>query len=444
MAYIDYDNCYSIYKNYEIFHYNYISKNKKNISCVNLIGTEYIKLINNLSNIYNIVNKTYSSFFNYFCSLKRADELSNSKFYNINKILYKEFSKLGLNGFIAELYIKDIHNRFKNYLANRTFLEESYNEIKELIDEINSLIKNISKNEKETNNFMKNHFLEYNKYSTKDEKIKRLEEYKNERTYALEHAKLLVQDEDDHLKDSIFAIYFDSFIDVKNSMKFFYGKELEMHINNNTITSLSLEHLDSEILRTSNFIEIPRSQMNYEIVKENKIIIEEDLEKIRKSNNKELVTSYDITSLKDFCCVNIKYFMDNNIKIHKCNNCGKYFKPTNRSDEVYCNNPSPQNPNKTCKEYGAKKTYRDEIKSTPIKYEHNKTSQFFRMRINRTSTDNIKEKEMYQKKFNTYKENYQKKKEQYKSGKLKEKDFVEWIIKQKEGVRNGSTRNSKK
>lgn len=66
------------------------------------------------------------------------------------------------------------------------------------------------------------------------------------------------------------------------------------------------------------------------------------------------------------------------------------------------------------------------------------------MRINRTSTDNTKEKEMYQKKFNTYKENYQKKKEQYQSGKLKEKEFVEWIIKQKEGVRNGSTRNNKK
>ncbi|MCI8444629.1 MAG: hypothetical protein HFJ37_05745 [Clostridia bacterium] len=136
--------------------------------------------------------------------------------------------------------------------------------------------------------------------------------------------------------------------------------------------------------------------------------------------------------------------MDKKIVINRCLNCGNLFIPQNRTDEKYCNKISPQNSKKTCKQYGAKKTYRDEIKSIPIKHEHNKTSQFFRMRINRTNTNNTKEKEMYQKKFNTYKENYQKKKKQYQSGKLKEKDFVEWIIKQKEGVKNGSTRNNKK
>ena len=64
------------------------------------------------------------------------------------------------------------------------------------------------------------------------------------------------------------------------------------------------------------------------------------------------------------------------------------------------------------------------------------------MRIKRAN--NQKEKEIYQKIFNIYKENYQKKKEQYQSKKLKETEFVEWIIKQKEGVNNGSTRNNKK
>lgn len=203
--------------------------------------------------------------------------------------------------------------------------------------------------------------------------------------------------------------------------------------------------------------EIPREMISCVIKQDNKIRLLEskhntlcgnvnDRNYIENKFNNDIkyLTSYQIEKASDIFEVYRKLIIEKNICVKKCSNCNNFFIAESRTDEKYCNNPSPQNPNKTCKEYGAKKTYRDEIKSIPIKYEHNKTSQFFRMRINRTSTDNTKEKEMYQKKFNTYKENYQKKKEQYQSGKLKEKDFIEWIIKQKEGVKNGSTRNNKK
>ena len=142
------------------------------------------------------------------------------------------------------------------------------------------------------------------------------------------------------------------------------------------------------------------------------------------------VSSYEIFNIFEYINICILQLTQNNIIIKKCKNCNNYFIPESRTDEVYCNRISPQNPNKTCKEYGAKKTYRDEIKSTPIKYEHNKTSQFYRMRINRAKTQ--KEKEQYQKKFNTYKDNYQKKKEKYNAHKLEELAFVEWIRNQKE------------
>lgn len=203
--------------------------------------------------------------------------------------------------------------------------------------------------------------------------------------------------------------------------------------------------------------EIPRAIISCVIKQNNKIRLLEskhedlcgnvkDRNYIENKFNNEIkyLVSYQIEKVNDIFEVYRKLIIEKNICVKKCSNCNNFFIAESRTDEKYCNNLSPQNPNKTCKEYGAKKTYRDEIKSTPIKHEHNKTSQFFRMRINRINTDNTKEKEMYQKKFNTYKESYQKKKEQYQSGKLKEKDFVEWIIKQKEGVKNGSTRNSKK
>ena len=142
------------------------------------------------------------------------------------------------------------------------------------------------------------------------------------------------------------------------------------------------------------------------------------------------VSSYEIFNIFEYINICILQLTQNNTIIKKCKNCNNYFIPESRTDEVYCNRISPQNPNKTCKEYGAKKTYRDEIKSIPIKYEHNKTSQFYRMRINRAKTQ--KEKEQYQKKFNTYKDNYQKKKEKYNAHKLEELAFVEWIRNQKE------------
>lgn len=151
---------------------------------------------------------------------------------------------------------------------------------------------------------------------------------------------------------------------------------------------------------------------------------------LNRDNKIIYIKSYEIYALKDIFNIYFNYFIESNIYIRKCKNCNKYFIPQNRSDEVYCNNKSPQNPNKTCKEYGAKKTYRDEIKSIPIKYEHNKTSQYFRMKINRAKTQ--KEKELYKKKFDLYKENYQKKKQKYQSHRLEEADFVEWIKNQKD------------
>lgn len=65
-----------------------------------------------------------------------------------------------------------------------------------------------------------------------------------------------------------------------------------------------------------------------------------------------------------------------------------------------------------------------------MKNEHNKTSQFFRMRINREENKN--KKELYIKQFDNYKKNYQSKKTLYENKKLKEQDFINWIIAQKE------------
>ncbi len=151
------------------------------------------------------------------------------------------------------------------------------------------------------------------------------------------------------------------------------------------------------------------------------------------SNNTVTCEIYEIHSLQDLLNIYMSLSIQKKVRINKCKNCGKYFIPKNRSDDVYCNNISPQNPNKTCKEYGAKKTYRDNLKSRPLKDEHNKTSQFFRMRIKRNQDkNNIKEVEKLEKQFNKYKLDYEKKLKQYNNKKLTEEDFKKWIIQQKD------------
>ena len=42
----------------------------------------------------------------------------------------------------------------------------------------------------------------------------------------------------------------------------------------------------------------------------------------------------------------------NDDTLKTCQNCGKYFYPRKRRDAKYCDNSSPQDKTKTCKEYG--------------------------------------------------------------------------------------------
>lgn len=184
------------------------------------------------------------------------------------------------------------------------------------------------------------------------------------------------------------------------------------------------------------------------VIENNKIYLdiynENTLNKINNKSNLDVrvIQLYKIESLIDLLALSLTKIITNKVNIKICANCMNYFIPQNRADEKYCNRKSPQNPNKTCKEYGAKKAYRDEIKSIPIKCEHNRTSQFYRMKINRAKDE--KEKKKYERQFHQYKENYQKRKEKYIEKKLNENDFVKWIKEQKEGVNSGSTRTNQK
>ncbi len=161
---------------------------------------------------------------------------------------------------------------------------------------------------------------------------------------------------------------------------------------------------------------------------DNKIITDEDLKQM-DNNNISFVHIYQFSNIIELLNLSFLSTIEKKVNINICKNCHKLFITQNRTDEVYCDRISPQNKNKTCKEYGAKKTYRDEIKSDPVKSEHNRTSQFYRMKIKRSS--NEKEKEKLTIKFDKYKVDFKKKNKKYDNKKITEREFVEWIKCQK-------------
>lgn len=161
-----------------------------------------------------------------------------------------------------------------------------------------------------------------------------------------------------------------------------------------------------------------------------------------KNSNTLYCKLYEINSLEDIFNIYLSLLMEHKLVINKCKNCGKYFIPDNRSDEKYCSNPSPQNSKKTCKEYGAKKTYRDKQNSNIIRKSHYNTSQFFRMKAKRAKTEN--EQKQLNKLFEKYKVNYEKQLKKYKNKKITEDEFVNWITSQKGDLKNGNKRTNKK
>lgn len=52
--------------------------------------------------------------------------------------------------------------------------------------------------------------------------------------------------------------------------------------------------------------------------------------------------------------------------VKKCKNCGRYFIPANRSDALYCDNPSPIMPELSCKEYGSQRLWYERQKDDEL------------------------------------------------------------------------------
>lgn len=112
-----------------------------------------------------------------------------------------------------------------------------------------------------------------------------------------------------------------------------------------------------------------------------------------------------------------------NIVIKKCKNCGKFFVPDNRIDELYCSNIFEDN--KTCKDVGPFRTKQKLMQEDDSLRIYRNIYQKLLLRTRR-NPDSLQ----YEKDFENFKKENAKLKKDIESGKFSQDEYVNWLQKQ--------------
>jgi hypothetical protein len=113
-----------------------------------------------------------------------------------------------------------------------------------------------------------------------------------------------------------------------------------------------------------------------------------------------------------------------NYPIKKCQNCGMYFIPTSKVDEIYCEYPKENS--KSCRDLGAFQSYTERLKQNKAMGEYRRTYQQKFMQVRKD-----KENKKLAKDFETWKKQAKEKINDMKKGKLTENEVYEWIMQNK-------------
>ena len=153
-------------------------------------------------------------------------------------------------------------------------------------------------------------------------------------------------------------------------------------------------------------------------------------ELIKRINNKDSKLEphnfYTSTKLTSMCFAILDQVVRHeNLQIKTCLNCGRYFIPSYRQNEIYCDLANPdQSP--TCREKGANEQYKKNL-------ENNETQALYR-RIYRQKfmiAQRNKDVKVIQKDFEKWKKDAKDKVNKMKKGKLAEDEVYKWLVENK-------------
>lgn len=140
---------------------------------------------------------------------------------------------------------------------------------------------------------------------------------------------------------------------------------------------------------------------------------------IAKYEYKERTSSYNINLIEELIVLCLNSVWERKININKCGNCGDYFLPSKRSDEVYCDKVNENN--KTCKEMGYQKILESDEGEKQYRREYK------RRHAIASKSESPEQKELWEK----WKKESREKKDLYKKGVITLDDFLKWINKER-------------
>lgn len=186
---------------------------------------------------------------------------------------------------------------------------------------------------------------------------------------------------------------------------------------NSDVSSKSLEKIDNDKVKINlSAFEILRDYSNYPM---------------RQDETQRIVSTANINSSYFIECADIIQALlielleiaKLNIEIKKSRNCGKFFVPDNRSDEIYCSNIYENG--KTCKEIGHFKVQQKLIQENDDLRIYRNVYQELLLRTRRNPTNT-----KYAREFEFFKDDNNKWRENISKGISTEKEYIEWLKKQ--------------
>lgn len=153
---------------------------------------------------------------------------------------------------------------------------------------------------------------------------------------------------------------------------------------------------------------------------------EADAQEIAKNANTDYLNTYCFESNDIIQTFIIELFEMTEIEstaIKKCKNCGKFFVPDNRVDELYCNNIYENN--KTCKEVGPFRTKQKLMQENDDLRIYRNVYQKLLLRTRRNPNN-----DQYERDFNKFKQKNIELKEKIEKGEMSQAEYVEWLNKQ--------------
>ena len=115
---------------------------------------------------------------------------------------------------------------------------------------------------------------------------------------------------------------------------------------------------------------------------------------------------------------------NSNLPIKKCQYCDRYFIPAVRQDELYCDLPNEDG--KSCREKGAKQTYKQNLEKIPALLEYRKAYQKKFMEVARSGNNKKLKND-----FDSWKKIAQGKIKEFKQGKVTEDELYKWMMENK-------------